>query len=207
MFEPLELELEQVNVLLASDVDLISQIDVNNGANHKGYLNQNVSGLGIMTADYLTEQKVDLVLAYGSARQHAELMEANCQKSHCALGFIDNEFTLPSVASRVLHNVKGKLDGHEMPDNVDVADIRNLYESSTTLFGFDSLQSVQAFLSSKPKLSVKGMLYLMHGAITAEQYGEVGGLLTESLSDYATLYFSHFGDGIGECTVLVAVKD
>lgn len=195
MFEPFEpFEEEPVKIIIS--------------ANQKVDLQSNACfvPLSDLSESRVHAEKADLLLVHGAQPQVSESIKAWGDSVGCVVASLDNALTDGALALRVMSNIKGKLDAHEMPANIDIADIRNLAEDSNKLLGFDSFDHLYAFLDSVNTDDIRGILFLLHGHVTERLYRETGTKIREYMPDNAILYLSAFSKGQGNCTALVGIK-
>lgn len=151
-------------------------------------------------------EKADLALVYGAGTLVGKEIKTWCDDIGCVVALLDNELTETALAMRVMSNIKGKLDAHEMPDNIDIADIRNLAEDSSKLIGFDNPEYLYSFLETSATDEIAGIVFLLHGAVTEHMFQETAEKIREYMPDNSILYFSAFSKGQGKCSALVGIK-
>lgn len=156
--------------------------------------------------DVLVTNKLDLLFVHGASIEEREHLTAICDQHCCVTAFIDNPSNDVLVIEQVMRNLKGKLDSAEMPNNIDIADIREIANSADYLLAFNSKLALTAFLSSDTLGSLVGAVYLAHGGESLKEYKMMNSTLSHSLTDYAYFTSSFLYEGQGECTALVAVK-
>ena len=193
MFEPIEMELDELNIAIyapnnqfSTDVNLLSESE--------------------LTEPVLNSKKLDaLFVSSNDLNQSKHLIEL-CQISDTLLLVFDNPSNDMSAVSRVIENLIAKLQSHEMPNNLDVVDLRSLSESSDFLFAFDSHSSACDFLDVQNLGKVVGGVHLAHRVTELSQYENATNQLLDRFPDTAYLCASIYSDGIGESTTVVGIK-
>ncbi len=192
MFEPIEIDPVKIIISANQNVDLQSKACF--------------VPLSEFSESRVHVEKADLMLVHGAGTLLGKEIKMWCDDIGCVVALLDNELTETALALRVMSNIKGKLEVHEMPNNIDIADIRNLAEDSNKLIGFDNLEYLSSFLETSATDAIAGIVFLLHGAVTERMYGETGQKIQEYMPENSILYLSAFYKGQGECTALVGIK-
>ncbi|NOH85482.1 hypothetical protein F0249_16935 [Vibrio sp. 03-59-1] len=106
----------------------------------------------------------------------------------------------------VVLNITDKLFSKEMPNNVDIADIRNLKQSADYLFAFNSKCSAIDFMEAQGLGIVIGGIYLAHGHTDLEAYEAINKELSYHISEFGFLCSSFHSSGRSECSILLGIK-
>ncbi|PKF49354.1 hypothetical protein AT251_19455 [Enterovibrio nigricans] len=107
----------------------------------------------------------------------------------------------------MVRSIKGKLDSNEIPNNIDVADVRTLLNNSHHLFAFDNKAALVDFVWGNQIGDATGVIYLAHGDIDLEDHGKANKEISDVLPPYAFFTSSIFFAGKRACSALVGVKN
>ncbi|WP_228013010.1 hypothetical protein [Vibrio sp. OPT18] len=112
-----------------------------------------------------------------------------------------------SIAIRdVVLNITDKLFSDEMPDNLDIADIRELNQSSDYLLAFNNKYSALDFMETQGLGTLVGGVYLAHCNTDLDEYETVNKQLSCYMSDYGFLCSSFHSSGHSDCTILLCIN-
>ena len=151
----------------------------------------------------ILEANFDLLLVSGASPTKTLSIQEVCNTYGCAVAFFDNISDEYDPIWNVMTNLKAKLDSREMPNNLDVADVRQLAVTSEMLLAFNSHIS---YLQRSAIGSVVGCIYLAHGNITIDDYTQVNREIASMLAPSASFISSLLVEGVGECTAIIAIK-
>ncbi|WP_117234828.1 hypothetical protein [Vibrio maerlii] len=129
-----------------------------------------------------------------------------CETQGIELVVFDSPYHDTTAIHDVVVNLANKLFSKEMPNNIDIADIRNLNQSSDHLLAFNSKREALCFLKEQELGEVIGGVYLAHGGTDLEEYEKSNKALQNHISDYGFLCSSFLSTGIAECTILLGVR-
>ncbi|WP_017220427.1 hypothetical protein [Moritella dasanensis] len=172
----------------------------------KNELMPSIFAFSDLSESQLRSEKVDFLMVYGATEIVNDRLKVPCDNTGCVLAVIDSELTNTDLATQVMTNIKGKLDGHEMPNNLDICDIRQLAEDAHKLVGFDCLDKLHQFLQRAESRTVIGVVLLLHGRVDEAIFSDAGQRIQKHISDFSVLYLSVFSKGIGRCSALVGIK-
>ncbi|SDJ73211.1 hypothetical protein SAMN04488540_11294 [Ferrimonas sediminum] len=159
-----------------------------------------------LSAQSIAESGLDLLLVCGVTPKQAEAITKACENCGCILAFVDSHCGDESVAWNVMANLKGKLEAHEMPANLGVADVRALANSADALLAFDCDASLFDFLRATPQNRHCGVIYLASGTIGLARYGEMNRAIAGLLSPSAYFVSSVYSASTREYIALVGVR-
>ncbi|MDK9739878.1 hypothetical protein KI655_21515 [Vibrio sp. D404a] len=165
----------------------------------------NLSESDLSEATFNNKQ-LDALLVSALDEEQSECLISLCEKSNTSLLCFENPSNDAAAVARVIDNLMGKLQSHEMPNNIDVADLRNLSESGDLLFGFDNHSAALDFLDAQNLGKVVGGVYLAHGTVELSQYEQATNELLTRFPDSGYLCSSFYGAGLGQCTIVLSVK-
>ncbi len=129
-----------------------------------------------------------------------------CGAVGCIVAFVGNPSNDDAVALNVIENVKGKLDAHEMPNNIGIADIRLLADEADYLLAFDDEASLFQFLETTPAEQHSGGIYLASGRVTLEAFADMNERIDALISPHAYLVSSFYSAATSECSVVLGVR-
>ena len=111
-----------------------------------------------------------------------------------------------SVIQNVILNIVAKLYSHEMPSNIDLADIINLNNEADTLCCFDSFQAALTFLNTVNNAVVSNGLYLASTHLDLETFTKHSQQLSAYIADSGYLCASLFSSRNAKSSVLIGLK-
>ena len=193
MFEPIEMELDEPQIAAYAPSNEFSE-----GVNH---LSESE-----LSESILRSKKLDALLVSSNSLNQTKQLNTLCQHSDTLLLVFDSPSNDMSAVARVIENLMAKLLSHEMPNNLDVVDLRNLLESSDFLFAFDNHSAACDFLDAQNLGKVIGGVHLAHKVIELSQYENATNLLLDRFPDTAYLCASIYSDGVGESTTVIGIK-
>ena len=196
MFEP-AVEMEEVRVGIATPA--ISSKDY--FANTEHYM-----PVDSLTEEALLAKQLDLLLVHGASAAQSLMIEKACTVENCAIAVMDTTSNDSKAIYNVMLNLKAKLDSNEMPDNLDVVDVRHLASSSSQLIAFDNHQELFNYLQSVAEASLQGCIFLAHGDISLERYTKLNKKISSFLPSSAIFISSLLFAGLAECTAIVAIQ-
>ena len=162
--------------------------------------------LNILTEEALQAKQLDLLLVHGASAAQTRLIDKACATQNCAVATIDSSGSDSQASCNVMLNLKAKLDSDEMPNNLDVVDVRHLAACSSQLLAFDNHQELFNYLQSAADANLKGCIYLAHGDISLDIYTELNNRISSLLPSSALFISSLLFAGRAECTAIVAVQ-
>ncbi|MEF1230250.1 hypothetical protein QTO02_22680, partial [Vibrio fortis] len=113
MFEPVEIELDALKIAAYAPINQFSE-SVN-------YLSESE-----LSEPKLRSVKLDALLVSSNVLNQTKQLITLCRQSDTLLLVFDNPSNDMSAVSRVIENLMAKLLSHEMPNNLDIVDLRNL---------------------------------------------------------------------------------
>jgi len=159
-----------------------------------------------MSCGIISDRRLDLLLVSGATPQQVELITSACDAIGCVVAFVGHPSNDETVIWNVIENVKGKLDAHEMPNNIDIADIRSLAEEADYLLAFDDEASLFQFLQTTPAERHLGGIYLASGRVTLNVFAEMNERIEALISPYAYFVSSFYSASTSECSALIGVR-
>ncbi|MGI2174569.1 hypothetical protein [Shewanella ulleungensis] len=162
--------------------------------------------LHLLSKASIVEARLDLLLVCGASVQQREFLLETTGSIGCIVVFIDNPFNDTSAILNVMLNVKGKLDSNQMPNNIDIADIKNLADQADYLLAFDSFAALQDFFDSAILDRFVGAIHLSHDNTDLETYEKQNQSIGKFLSSYAYFTSSVYLNGKAQCTVLLGMQ-
>lgn len=193
MFQPIEMELDEPKIAAYAPSNEFSE-----GVNH---LSESE-----LTEPELNRKKLDALLVSSNSLNQTKQLINLCQHSDTLLLVFDNPSNNMSAVSRVIDNLMAKLLSHEMPNNLDIVDLRNLSDSSDFLFAFDNHSAACDFLDAQSLGKVVGGVHLAHKVTELSQYEDATNQLLDRFPDTAYLCASIYSDGVGESTTVIGIK-
>lgn len=160
MFDP-AVEMEKVKVGITAPI--ISS--KNYFADVKHYI-----PIDTLTEKALLAKQLDQLLVHGASTAKSQLIDKACTVQNCVVAEIDSLSSGSEVIYNVMLNLKAKLDSNEMPNNLDVVDLRHLVSTTSQLIGFDSHEKLFSYLQSVTGANLLGCIFLAHGDISLEMY-------------------------------------
>lgn len=159
-----------------------------------------------LTESTLSHIRLDALFVSGlSLKQHSDLSKI-CLLHHVELVVFDNPKKDSTAIRDVVINLTNKLASKEMPNNLDLADIRSLNQSSDCLFAFNSKESAIDFIKYQQLGAVVGGIYLAHGDVGLGEYESTNNALLHYFSEKAILCSSFLSVGVSDCTILLGIK-
>lgn len=146
---------------------------------------------------------LDALFVSGLEFEQLEHLSKRCEQSKIELTFFENPTSDALAIQNVVLNLVDKLYSNQMPNNIDVADIRNLNNSSDFLFAFDSKYKALDFLQSQNVGTVIGGVYL---AQDMDEYEKTGSELGSYVSEYGYLCVSLHTQRRSESTIMLGIK-
>ena len=159
-----------------------------------------------LSKNAILEANFDLLLVSGASPTKTLSIQQVCDTYGCAVAFFDNISDEYDPIWNVMTNLKAKLDSREMPNNLDVADVRQLAVTSEMLLAFNSHNELFSYLQRSAIGSVVGCIYLAHGNITIDDYTQVNREIASMLAPSASFTCSMLFEGVGECSAIIAIK-
>lgn len=159
-----------------------------------------------LSANRIAEIAFDLLLV-GAAKpdQAPRILEACCLHQR-DVALVGNPANDASVVCNVIRNIKGKLDSNALPNNIDVADIREFVRCSDDLFAFNNHLALFDFLATAQLGDHVAALYLAHRNTDVDSYARITKEIATHLTDSAYFTSSFYYEGLGECTALIGVR-
>ncbi|MEZ9701954.1 hypothetical protein AB4455_24195 [Vibrio sp. 10N.261.46.E12] len=193
MFEPIEIDMDELQLAISlPELDSVP------------------NGVFIPLEDILDfssqDSNFDALFVSGLYPEQSKTLIQACAGKALELVNFENPSNDLAAIHDVVLNLVGKLFSDEMPNNIDIADIRNLNQSSDFLFAFNRKSSALDFMAAQALGVIVGGVYLAHGGTELDEYEAVNKELTNHISEYGFLCSSFYGLGRSECTILLGVK-
>lgn len=193
MFEPIEIDMDELQLAIS-----LPALDfVPNGT---------FIPLEDILSSSLQDSNFDALFVSGLLPEQSEKLVQECADKGLELVNFENPSNDLAAIHDVVLNLAGKLFSDEMPNNIDIADIRNFNQSSDFLFAFNRKSSALDFMKVQDLGVIVGGVYLAHGGTELDEYEAVNKELTNQISEYGFLCSSFYGLGRSECTILLGVK-
>ncbi|MDN3698344.1 hypothetical protein QWY97_13455 [Vibrio cortegadensis] len=193
MFEPIEIDMDELQLAIS-----LPELDsVQNGT---------FIPLEDILGSSLQDSNFDALFVSGLFPEQSEKLVQVCAGQGLELVNFENPSNDLAAIHDVVLNLSGKLFSDEMPNNIDIADIRNLNQSSDFLFAFNRKSSALDFMAAQELGVIVGGVYLAHGRTELDEYEAVNKELTNHIYEYGFLCSSFYGLGRSECTILLGVK-
>lgn len=154
----------------------------------------------------LTNPVFDALFVSGLSREARQSLSELCDKLGTELVEFESPADDLTAINDVVQNLAGKLYAHEMPNNIDVADIRYLNQCSNYLFAFNNKCAALGFLAVQELGEVMGGVYLAHGNTELSVYEATNNELLQHFSEHGFLCSSFYSAGRSECTILLGLK-
>lgn len=154
----------------------------------------------------LLDPSLDALFVSGLFPEQSRNLIATCESKGLELVVFENPSNDLTAIKDVVLNITDKLYSNEMPNNIDLADIRNLNRSSDYLFAFNSKRAALNFMDAQEFGVVIGSLYLAHGGTELDEYEAVNKELSHYISRHGFLCSSLHSSGSSECTILLGIK-
>lgn len=159
-----------------------------------------------LSEEHLLDSSFDTLFISGLLSEDRQALSELCDKIGTDFVVVENPSNDSAAIHDVIMNIVGKLYADEMPNNIDVVDIRNLNECSDILFAFHTKSSALDFLNAQELGDLVGGVYLGHGKIELSEYEATNKALLNHFSDNGYLCSSLYGLGHSECTILLGIK-
>ncbi|WP_182020300.1 hypothetical protein [Vibrio diabolicus] len=193
MFEPIAVDMDELQLAVSlPDLDSVSNAVF-------------VPLEGIVDSPIL-DSSLDALFVSGLFPEQSRELAAVCEAKRLELVVFENPSNDKAAIKDVVLNITDKLFSDEMPNNIDIADIRNLNQSSDYLFAFNSKCSALDFMETQGLGVVIGGVYLAHGNTDLDEYKAVNKELSHYISEYGFLCSSIHSPGYSECTILFGIK-
>ncbi|EJC7036891.1 hypothetical protein AB0537_003760 [Vibrio parahaemolyticus] len=157
-----------------------------------------------LTAQYITEKTLDLLLVGSVSETQIRKIRPWCESSCCDVVFVDSLSKDDKVVNNVMRNIAKKLTVRQMPNNIDISDIRKISNQSSHVLAFNSYQELYHFLDTQKLHNLNGLIYLAHGG-DLSNYEANNRHLRDFISPQTYFISSFLSGGLGECTVLVSI--
>ena len=193
MFEPIEIDMDELQLAIS----LPELASVPNGT---------FIPLEDILGSTLQDSNFDALFVSGLFPEQSRKLVQMCAGKGFELVNFENPANDLTAIHDVVLNLSGKLFSDEMPNNIDIADIRNLNQSSDCLYAFNRKSSALDFIAAQELGAIVGGVYLAHGGTELDEYETVNKELTNHISEYGYLCSSFYGLGRSECTILLGVK-
>ncbi|MDN3699260.1 hypothetical protein QWY97_18240 [Vibrio cortegadensis] len=193
MFEPIEIDMDELQLA-------ISLPDLDSVPNGTFIPLEDILGSSLQVSNF------DALFVSGLCPEQSEKLVQVCAGKGLELVNFENPSNDLAAIHDVVQNLTGKLFSDEMPNNIDIADIRNLNQSSDFLFAFNRKSSALDFMAAQEFGVIVGGVYLAHAGTELDEYEAVNKELTNHISEYGFLCSSFYGLGRSECTILLGVK-
>ncbi|WP_194437823.1 hypothetical protein [Vibrio fluminensis] len=159
-----------------------------------------------LTDELMQQLGLDLLFVIGASPLQTALVKYWGSEQGCIVACLETLNRDVEIAERVIINIKSKLEGVELPHNINVGDIRHLAQDDNQLLVFNQIKHLKDFLDDPDCPYVESLLYLMHGEFSVERFEIEQEAFSQCLSQETLTFYSHLTNGLGECTALVSVK-
>ncbi|WMN57870.1 hypothetical protein NI390_16400 [Vibrio fluvialis] len=154
----------------------------------------------------LASSSFDALIVSGLSVDKEQEIASYCEK----IGTLFIIFGSPSndkqAIKDAISNITGKLYSHEMPNNFDLADLRNLKRHSEQIYAFNDSRKTLDFLALENTGEVTGAIYLSHGRAIKNDCKDICNELLTHILRNGTLCFSSYAPAYTECTILVGIN-
>ncbi|UUM32327.1 hypothetical protein [Vibrio japonicus] len=154
----------------------------------------------------IVERSFDILFVSGASEKQTQSIAESCEKVGTVVVFIENPSNDRQAIGDVINNLSGKLLSKEMPNNLDVADVRNIDRDSDVLFAFNRKQTALDFLESAGFGEVVSGIYLSHNGADLSEYESTSKQLLSHISDGGYLCSSFYSSGRSEVTILLGIR-
>ncbi len=193
MFEPISVDMD----VLQLAISLPEMDSVSNGM---------FVPLDSIVNSPILNSDLDALFVSGLLPAQSRELIAVCEEKSLELVVFENPFDDTVAIKDVVLNITDKLFSHEMPKNIDIADIRNLNQSSDYLYAFNRKCSALDFMEAQELGTIVGGVYLAHGNTSLDEYEAVNKELSHYISENGFLCSSIYSTGSSECTILLGIK-
>lgn len=163
-----------------------------------------------LVGDALQESYFDALFTGGFSKDYGEEKSREllriCAEKRIELVVFENPANDLAVIQDVVLNIADKLFSNEHPNNLGIADIRNLNLYSDHLYAFNSKQSALDFLQTLGLVNVVGGVFLAHENTSLSEYEATGNELLRYFNEEGFLCSSIHSSGRGECTILLGIE-
>ena len=193
MFEPLETEEDELKIAVSlPELDAVS---------HSCFISlDNLNKSSLQRSDF------DALFVSGILPDQSRNLSELCMEIGVELVIFENPLNNLAAIHDVVINITDKLFSSEMPNNIDLADIRNINQSSDYMFAFNDKQLALDFMKDQGLGDVIGGVYLAHGYTELEEYEATNKELLNYFSDDGFLCSSFHSSGRSKCTILLGIK-
>ena len=193
MFEPAEIDMDELQLAIS-----LPKLDsVSNGS---FIPHENIESSPLLNS------KFDAFFVSGLFPEQTTTLSQLCENYSLEMVVFESPSNDLAVIHDVVLNIADKLFSDEMPNNIDIADIRNLNQSSEYLFAFNSKNFALDFMEAQELGVVIGGIYLAHGSADLNEYETTNKKLMAHISENGFLCSSFHFPGRSECTILLGVK-
>lgn len=154
----------------------------------------------------LLDSSLDALFVSGLTLEQSRELALVCEEIGLELVVFENPSNDATAIKDAVLNITNKLFSDEMPNNIDVADIKNLNQSSDYLFAFNNKYSALNFMQAQGLGVVIGGVYLAHGKTDLNEYEAINKDLSQYISENGFLCSSFHSSGYSECTILLGIK-
>lgn len=154
----------------------------------------------------LLNSNFDALFVSGLFPEQSIALSQLCENYRLEMVVVENPSNDSAAIHDVVLNLADKLFSDEMPNNIDIADIRNLNQSSEYLFAFNNKSLALDFMEAQEVGIVIGGIYLAHGNTDLNEYEITNKNLIGHISENGFLCSSFHSSGRSECTILLGVK-
>ncbi|MCL1046862.1 hypothetical protein L2737_16260 [Shewanella electrodiphila] len=162
--------------------------------------------LNSLCDNILSSPSFDALLVSGLLPEDNKKLFELCKKIGTEFIVFEHPSNDVAIISDVVANIAGKLYSHEMPNNIDFADIRDLNQRSDVLFAFNSKQSALDFLVVQALGEVIGGIHLAHGQTELSEFEATNKELLSYISEHGFFCSSFYRDACSESTILLGIK-
>lgn len=152
------------------------------------------------------DARFDAVFVSGLSPEQSQSLAQRCADLDVDLIVFESPSNHVTAIEDVVINMTDKLFSDEMPDNIDLIDIRYINQCSDSLFAFNNKASALYFLEEQDLGSVIGGVYLAHGNTELTEFETTNNELLNRFSDSGFLCSSFHYFGRSECSILLGIK-
>jgi hypothetical protein len=193
MFEP-SIPTEEVRI--AVSLPIINSIDYGT-----------FISLDALSKEQLTNSTFDALMVSGLSPNRKRYLSAVCKELGTLFIAFDNPSNDMLAINNAVSNLIGKLVTNEVPNNIDLADIKNLMQCSELLYAFNDSRIALDFLATQKAGETTGAIYFSHGRTDMKKCEEICNELLSHISQHGNLCFSVFEPGDSECTILLGIPN
>ncbi|MDH5979516.1 hypothetical protein BCU26_011535 [Vibrio splendidus] len=193
MFEPIESEIDELQLAIS-----LPELD--------SVVNGTLLPFEALTASSLSDSIFDALFVSGTFAEQSKELSQVCVDKRIELVVLENPTNDLTVIHDVVINLVDKLFSDEMPNNIDLADLRLLNQYSDHLLAFNHKCAAINYMSTQKLGVVMGGVYLAHGQTDLDEYENTNQDLIHHIPETGFLCSSYHSLGRSECTILIGIK-